>query len=51
MRTQQDIQTEVLVLQSPGLYSIIQGQYLKTESGLLGKGTSLSCSEVQDPEE
>ena len=51
MRTRRDIQTEVLVLQSLGLYSIIQRQCLKTESSVLRESTSLSDGEVQDLEE
>ena len=51
MRTRQDIQTEVLVLQSLGLYSIIQGQCPKAKSSILGESTSLSYGEVQDPGE
>ena len=39
---------KVLELQSPGLYSMIQRQCLKTESSVLRKGTSPSCSKVQD---
>ena len=38
------------MLQSPGLYSIIQMQCPKTESGVLGEGTSLSDGKIQDPE-
>ena len=49
--TQRDIQTELLVVQSPGLYSLIQRQCPKTESDVLGKGTSPHCGKVQDPEE
>ena len=37
-------------VQSPGLYSIIQRKCLRTESGVLGKSTSLSCGKVQDLE-
>ena len=48
MRTQQDIRTKVLVLQSPGLYSIITRQCPKTESIVLGESTSLSDGKVQD---
>ena len=36
------------MLQSPGLYSTIERQCLKTESVVLGESTSLSDSEVQD---
>ena len=49
MRTQRDIQTKVLVLQSPGLYSTVERQCPKTESIMLGEGTSPSDGEVQDP--
>ena len=48
MRTQRDIRTEVLVLQSPGLYSTIERQCPKTESIVLGESTSPSDGEVQD---
>ena len=39
------------MLQSPGLYSTLEGQCPKTESVVLREGTSLSNDEVQDPGE
>ena len=39
------------MLQSPGLYSIIKRQCLKTESVVLRESTSPSDGEVQDPGE
>ena len=51
MRTQRDVQTEVLVLQSLGLYSTIERQCPKTKSVVLRESTSPSYGEVQDPGE
>ena len=34
---------------STGLYSIVTRQWPKAESSALGKGTGLSCGEVQGP--
>ena len=50
-RTRRDIQTKVLVLQSPGLYSTIERQCLKTKRVVLGESTCPSDGEVQDPGE